>query len=230
MEGEKEMKIIERKEIAQDTYEIKLAINPREPFNYKAGQYAVLRIDHKVNDGRGPTRSFSLSSSPNNKEFISTCFRLPDTHSDFKDYIMNCQFETKIFVRGPLGKFLLPEYTNEPIVMIAGGVGITPFISMLRYLTEEKSDQEVLILYTDKSEERMAYFDELTKLEEENENFKFIHRLKRVDKEFIKDNCNLRESLFYLCGTPGMVKGVKDILEDLKVPEEQIFFENFSGY
>jgi ferredoxin-NADP reductase len=230
MENEKEMKIIERTEIAHNTHELKLGIDPQDPFVYKAGQYVILRVDHKINDGRGPTRAFSLSSSPNNKEFISTCFRLPEKHSDFKDYIMRCPFETKIYVKGPLGKFVLPEYTDRPIVMIAGGVGITPFISMLRRLTEEKSDQEVLLLYTDKSEENTAYFDVLTKLEGENERFKFLYRTKRVDKEFIKDNCNLEKSLFYICGTPGMAKGVKNLLQEMGVCEEQINFENFSGY
>jgi|SRR3989344_1312957 len=221
-------KLVGRREIAQDTYEIQLGIDG--VFDYLAGQYVVIKIDKKVEDGKGTTRSFSLSSSPLNKEYISTCFRLPDKHSEFKEFIMTCPIGTVLIVDGPKGKFVLPEKINKRVLMIAGGVGITPFISMISFVTESKSKQKIKLIYTDKSEERMAYFDELVKLESENKNFSFVSRMKRVDEDFLKKNVDLKEDIFYVCGTPEMVKSVGEMFKGLGVGEDRIKFEEFSGY
>ena len=222
------MEILDRLRIAEDTYEIRF----KRPsyFEYKAGQYISVIIDDEVNDKRGKMRSFSLSSSPNNKEFISTCFRLPKLHSDFKDHIMKYEIGTEVSISGPRGKFVLPEFTEKEVVMIAGGVGIVPFIGMLRLATEEKSKQKIKLLYTDKNEKRIVYYDEILRLDKENKNFTFDSRYKRVDPDFVSLNCDPLNVLFYICGTPGMVEGVKEMLLGMGVDKKNISFENFSGY
>ncbi|MCH7850308.1 MAG: FAD-dependent oxidoreductase [Nanoarchaeota archaeon] len=222
------MKILDRLEIAEDTYEIRL----KKPLNftYKAGQYVSIIINDKVNDGRGKMRSFSLSSSPSNSKFISTCFRLPKKHSDFKNYLMKYPMGTEVSISGPRGKFILPESTEKLVVMIAGGVGITPFIGMIKFATETKSKQKIKLLYTDKSEKRIAYFDELVKLDRLNKNFSFNSRYKRVDPKFIIKNCDPSKVLFYVCGTPKMVTGVREMLLEMGVSKKVISFENFTGY
>jgi ferredoxin-NADP reductase len=222
------MPIILRKEIAEDTFEIRFGL--KENFDYKAGQYVNIKIDPRAKDGRGSIRAFSLSSSPRNKKFISTCFRLPNKHSEFKEYLTTCEIGSEVMVVGPRGKFTLPLTSDKPIVMIAGGVGIVPFMSMIRFATETRSSQDILLLYTDKSEVRMAYFDSLTELEAKNSHFRFRNRNKRVDEKFIRKHSDVEQSLFYVCGTPGMIKGVITLLKRMGVTEDRIRFEEFSGY
>jgi len=222
------MPILDVQEIAKDTFEIRLEM--LEEFDYKAGQYVSLVIDNDVHDGKGKMRSFSLSSSPENKEYISTCFRLPDKHSDFKEYLVNAPVGTFVEVSGPRGIFILPEDSKRSIVMIAGGVGITPFIGMIRDSTMRKTGHRITLLYTDKSEERMPYFDELVKLENKNKKFDFIHRLERVDKDFIEKHVDIKGPIFYICGTSELVDGIKALLKKMSVAKEDIKFENFTGY
>ena len=168
------MPIIRRKEIAKNTYEIRFGL--KDKIVYSAGQYIVVILDKKTADEMGNRRSFSLSSSPENKKYISTCFRLSEKHSEFKEYIMNVPLGTEVNVQGPLGEFALPKKAiEENIVLIAGGVGITPFISMLRDATHRKSSQKITLIYTDKSQERMSYYDELVKLDFANPNFRSVY-------------------------------------------------------
>lgn len=222
------MKILDRFEIAQDTYEIRFK-RPVD-FEYMAGQYISVIIDDEVDDGRGKMRSFSMSSSPSNKKFISTCFRLPNPHSDFKDHLMRYAPGAEVSISGPRGKFVLPEHDEKEVVMIAGGVGIVPFIGMLRDATEKKSNQKIKLLYTDKNEKRIVYYDEILKLDMKNKNFTFDSRYKRVDEKFVLKNCDPTNVLFYICGTPKMVDGVRDMLQRMGVDKKKISFENFSGY
>ena len=223
------MPIIRRKEIAKNTYEIRFGL--KDKIVYSAGQYIVVILDKKTADEMGNRRSFSLSSSPENKKYISTCFRLSEKHSEFKEYIMNVPLGTEVNVQGPLGEFALPKKAiEENIVLIAGGVGITPFISMLRDATHRKSSQKITLIYTDKSQERMGYYDELVKLDFANPNFNFVNRFKRIDEDYIKKNCYFKNSIFYICGAPGMVERAIKILKKLKVNEENIKVENFTGY
>lgn len=213
-------KILEKNKIAKDTYEIKLA-RPKN-FDYGAGQYMILRIKSKISP---PVRALSLSSSPNNKEFLSTCFRFSENPSDFKKNLIEKEFD--VIIRGPLGKFTLPNTSNKPIIMIAGGVGIVPYVGMLTYLQEKKSNQKVKLIYTDKSEDKMAYLNELKELEKENKNFSMITKTKRVDKKFLKENCDLKNSIFYVCGGKTMVEDVATILKELGIPEENLMLEKY---
>ena len=223
------MPIIRREEIAKDTYEIRFGL--KNKIVYSAGQYVVVILDKKITDGTGNRRSFSLSSSPENKKYISTCFRFSDKHSVFKEYLMNIPLGTELEIQGPLGEFVLPKRAiDKDIVLIAGGVGITPIISMIRSATHRKSSQKITLIYTDKSQERMSYYDELVKLDFKNPNFKFVNRFKRLDEDYIRKNCYLKDSLFYICGAQRMVGGTIKILEKLKVREENIIVENFTGY
>lgn len=220
MPKEFKTKILEKKEIAKDTYEI-IFKRPDE-LDYLSGQYMIVRVQSRMQDGKAPVRALSFSSSPINKETISTCFRYEEEPSDFKKFLI--EDATEVTIRAPLGKFIIQE--AEEITMIAGGVGIVPFVSMLRYLGETKSKQKIKLIYTDKFKEKMAYLGQLKKIEKENKNFKLITRLKRVDKKFLKEKSNLN-SLFYICGVPEMVENVASMLKELEVKEENLILEKY---
>ena len=229
MINEKKFPIIERVKVADSTYELRFGIPKGEEFNYLPGQYVVVRVNKKVADSKGPSRSFSISSSPTNKKYISTCFRFRDEISEFKNEIMNCELGTEVFIRGPLGKFTLTE-SEKNIVLIAGGVGITPFMSMICYLTENKNKQKITLIYTNRGEETRAYSKELKDLEKKNKNLKLVIRDERVTLDCIKEKTDIKESIYYICGTTAMVLSVVEMLKELGVSEDRIKFEKFSGY
>src|SRR3989344_5884680 len=192
MISEKKFPIIERVKVADSTYELRFGIPKGEEFNYLPGQYVVVRVNKKVADSKGPSRSFSVSSSPTNKKYISTCFRFRDEISEFKNEIMNCELGTEVFIRGPLGKFTL--------------------------------------IYTNRGEETRAYSKELKDLEKKNKNLKLVIRDERVTLDCIKEKTDIKESIYYICGTTAMVLSVVEMLKELGVSEDRIKFEKFSGY
>jgi len=215
-------KIIEKNSIAKDTYEVKFS-RPKD-FEYLAGQYIIVKINTKMPKGMAPVRALSLSTSPNNKEFLSVCFRYNSDPTHFKKLLI--ENETDVIIRGPLGKFTLPNETKKDITMIAGGVGIVPFVGMLKYLKETKSKQKVKLIYTDKSKEKMAYLQELKDLKKGNKNWRLITRTKRADKQFLKEKIDIN-SLIYVCGRAEMVKDVMKILLELGVKEENLILEKY---
>lgn len=216
--------IIKRNELSEKTIEIRFGLNKK--FNFKPGQYISIIISEKTNDNKGSKRDFSISSSPNNKNYISTCFRIPDTCSDFKKFITSCKLKTEVEIQGPQGIFTLPKSTKKEIVLIAGGVGITPFMSMLRYISEENLPYKITLIFTDKSESRAPYLKEIKKLK----NINLIFRNKRINSKFLEETIKNKKSLFYICGSPNMVSNTRDLVLNLGVDESNINIEEFSGY
>lgn len=221
--------IISCNKIATDTYELRLDIS-KEDFNYTAGQYVTIDIGHNVIDGRGRRKAFSMSSVPNNKKYISTCFRLPELHTEFKEYITTARPGFELIIQGPMGKFILPKSRSRDVVMIAGGVGIVPFVSMINFSIKEKTGHNIKLFYTNKTDSLAPYLKELKELNKKKNKFLMFNRNHRVDHKYIKKNCDVKNSIFYLCGIPAMVKGVKDILVELGVHEDYILYEEFAGY
>jgi len=215
--------------IATDTYELKLDIT-KEDFNYIAGQFITIDIGHNVIDGRGRRKSFSMSSIPQNKKYISTCFRLPKLHTEFKEYITTAKPGFELMIHGPMGKFVLPKSRDRDVVMIAGGVGVVPFVSMINYSIKEKTGHNIKLFYTAKNSGLAPYLNELKVASKNRNKFELFNRNYRVDYKYIKKNCDIKNSIFYLCGIPAMVKGVKDILIELGVSEDYILYEEFGGY
>jgi len=220
--------ISKRTKVAEGTFEISLAL--KEDFNFKAGQYMKLKLLKTFyKDEKGNSRDFSIASSPNNKKEVKTCFR--ESNSAFKKSVLKSDIGTNIQIEGPYGVFTLPEKTDKEIILIAGGIGITPFLSIINFATEEKLNHKLTLIYTNSSPERAAYLKELKNLEKLNPNFKVIERFKRLDSEFIKNNItNMNEKLYYICGPPAMVSSIRGMILKIGIEEKNILFEEFTGY
>lgn len=122
-------------------------------------------------------------------------------------------------IRGPFGKFILSD--NEDVVLIAGGTGIAPFVSMLRYLSKEDLERKITLFYTVKFLERAAYFEELLSFSKTNKNIQIIvtftqsapkgwrGETSRVDMFMIKKYVDdWKERTYYLCGPRDMVNNL----------------------
>jgi len=221
--------IIKKEKIAEETFKVNFDIK-NKGFSFKAGQYVTISLKDNVSKNiKENTRDFSISSSPNSKEVLTITFRVSE--SLFKQEILNSDKNSEFYINGPLGVFTLPDDVTREIIFIAGGIGITPFLSMINFATEEKLNYNITLVYTNSSPEKTVYLDELKKLEKQNSNFRLFSQFERVNPDFIKSNIkDIDKKLFYICGPPAMVSGTRKMLTEFGIEEKNILFEEFTGY
>lgn len=221
--------ILEQKIITEKTSEVSFGLHEKD-FDFFAGQYVRVSVPKLFySDPKGASRVFSIASSPNDKNKISVAFR--DSGSGFKRTLMELPLGSLVDIEGPFGYFTLPKNQNQPIVLIAGGIGITPCISMIRYATEEKLAHPITILYANRNEENVVYLEELTAIAKQNPRFLLKNKFGRIDANFIQQSVkNLAEPVWYIVGLPAMVAEMRNLLLHLGVSEEKVYFEDFTGY
>jgi len=221
-------KIIEIKEVADGTIEVSL----KKPvgFDFKAGQYAQLGVlKLRYSDYQGASRVLSMASSPLDKEKVSFTFR--DTGSGFKKTIKNLLPGDEVQIEGPYGFCTIPEKSYHPVVLIAGGIGITPYLSMMRFASESKLDFPLTLLYANRNRSGAAYLKELQEIANSRDNIVLKSIFGKMDEKFIKNNLkNIKDCVFHIAGPPGMIAFVRNMLYSLGVDEEKVFSEEFTGY
>lgn len=203
------------------------------------GQYmAVNLINPPYLDEKGSRRNFSIVNSPNQK-ILSFATRLRD--SAFKKSIQQLPIGTEVEI-GPIsGKFTLPEDVSKNYVFIAGGIGITPFMSMLRYIKEENLSYKITLIYSNRDQDSTAYLEELRTYHPTSTTYRLILTMtddpgwngekRMVDETFLKQYLgDLRLLTFMVVGPPLMVEAIVKILKEQNVPEENIKIESFTGY
>lgn len=231
-------KIIDKKEIATQTLLVTFAIEER--LTFKSGQYIFVTLKNALYpDERNNRRHFSIVNSPNQRGIITIATRLRD--SGFKKSLKELPLATEVELGPIAGNFILPEDTKRPLTFIAGGIGITPYISMLRYIAEEKLPYNITLIYSNRDKESTAYFDELENFKVQIANFKLIITMtedpnwigekRRIDAKFIKDYIkDINEPLYFVVGPPTMVDALQRALLEAGVGIENIKIENFTGY
>ena len=229
-----EFKIIETKQETPDVKSIKLEYNPK--FDFKPGQSMQMELD--VNDPEeGNIRSLSIASSPT-EDFLMFSTKISQT--PFKQKLNSLQAGDRIKLKGPMGMFTLKEDTKE-IIFLGGGIGITPFRDMIKYACDKKLPIKMTLLYSNRFSNGICYRDDFDTFEKENKNFKIVNtitdnpkwegRKERVNDAMIKKFCSdLNNALFYICGPPGMVTGLSEMLKSMNIPQQNIKIEKFAGY
>ena len=232
-------KVKEKRDVAKGTLLVMFDLLGRQ-VDFKPGQYFwVTLLDPPYEDEKGPRRHFSVVSSPNEHGVLGFCTRLRD--SAFKRSLVELPIGAEVDVEEPKGSFLLPEDTDQRYVFIAGGIGITVFRCMLRYIAEEKLPHRVTLVYSNRDRESAAFLDELLELERENANFELVLTMtedpawdesRLIDAAFLRDHLGdaLESSAYLIAGPPAMVDGVLATLQSAGVPEAQIRPDRFSGY
>jgi ferredoxin-NADP reductase len=232
--------IKEKREVAKGTLLVVFDLLGRE-VDFKPGQYFwVELLDPPYQDEKGSRRHISVVTSPNERGVLGLCTRLRD--SAFKRSLAELPVGAEVDVEEPKGSFLLPEDTEQQYVFIAGGIGITVFRCMLRYIAEEQLPHRVALVYSNRDRESTPFLDELQELVEGNPNLRLVVTMtedpgwdgetRRIDAELLRDHLGDElESLTYLiAGPPPMVEGVVETLQAAGVPEERIRPDRFSGY
>ncbi|MBI2656687.1 xylene monooxygenase [Candidatus Woesearchaeota archaeon] len=231
-----ELPVIETKQETPDVKSIKLSFN-NQRLDYKPGQYMMIEFD-VIDEENGSTRPLSIASSPT-EDFL--LFSTKISQSLFKQRFNSLKAGDKVKLKGPMGIFTLKEDAKEA-VLLGGGIGITPFRDMVKYCCDKKLKIKLTLLYSNRTPADIVYKDEWAVFEEENPNLKVVHtitestagwlgRTGRVNEAMIKEFCSdLDNSLFYICGPPGMVEGLSNLLKTMNVPQSNVKIEKFAGY
>lgn len=212
-------------------------------FAHKAGQYGDWTLmDPPETDAEGNTRSFSLTSSPL-ENHLSFATRIRDTA--FKRTLSKLKPGTEIQLEGPLGNFVLHNNAAKLAVFIAGGIGVTPFHSMLLFAAHERLPHKIFLFYSNRRPEDAAFLQELIDLQKLNSNYKFIGTMTDmknskmewkgetgyIDESMLKKYItDLSVPIYYLAGPPELVAAMRKILNKSGVDDDDIRTEEFSGY
>ena len=196
-------------------------------FAFKAGQAVQLTLEN------GEQRLFSLASAPfEDQLLIATRMRADST---FKSALAALPAGAKLRLQGPTGDFTLHEDAARPALFIAGGIGITPFLSMLRQAAHERSPRRLVLVYSNRTRELAAFLPELEEMARRNAAFR-LHAL-MTDAEGMLDAAKLRrfadglaKPVYYVVGPPGMVFGMQETLAAAGVADDDIRSEEFYGY
>jgi len=222
------------KEIIPRTYNVTTFRFPRpSTLSYKPGQYLFVTIKF---GGKKLSKTFSLSSSPTEKDHIEFTKKLTD--SKFSNTLRTLKVGDWAMIDAPYGKFTF-EGENEKIALLAGGIGITPFRSICKYCTDMRLTSKITLLYGNRSESDIVFKKEL---EKQNKNLKVVFILNEasnawkgatgvIDAEMVKREVpNYKERVFYACGPPPMVQAMEKLIKDLGLPPTQLRLEAFTGH
>ena len=224
-------KIKSKKLIAENTHEI-IFDTSQADFNFIAGQYITVTIPSlSALPIREQFRDFSIVSSPNDSQEIAIAFR--DSDSPFKQALLNTSFDCEVEIEGPKGIFYLPKETDSNIVFIAGGIGVAPFISMIRATAENKTAHQIFLFYYNATKERTAYLAELTELASSTRNFSMVSAIGLMNAfevaRYLTTHAT-QSSLWFIAGPPGMVSSARKIVRQGGAADDTIKTEEFTGY
>ncbi len=221
--------IITRRTIAANTVEVTFDTSAN-PLNFVAGQYVSVTVPGPESLSlRQRTHDFSIASSALHQEHLSIAFRL--SNSPFKQQLSSLPVGTLVTLTGPKGIFILPDSSQIPLVFIAGGIGITPFISMLSYTTEAHLGHKIDLFYFNLSKASEVYGQELRLLAKQNNNLVLHEIYVSFKSDFITKNISdIPRRIWYVAGPPGFVTVARYSLLQLGVPASLIHTEEFTGY
>lgn len=217
---------------------------PDRKLKYRPGQYMEWTLPHDRPDNRGSRRYFTLASSPT-EDTIRLGVKLYERSSSFKQNMWAMGRRTPIAAGQLGGDFVLPKDSSRKLVFIAGGIGITPYRSMLKYLVDSGDKRIVTLLYGESDPANLAYHDVLRE-SAQSLGAKIVYCLDsrslpgglpgktrpgRITPELITEEVpDYAECLFYISGPQPMVNAMRDNLRSLGVPDHNVKTDFFPGY
>lgn len=235
------LRLKKKEKIAPDIYE--LSFTKDQNFTFNPGQYLEWTISTAKVDSRGNRRYFTLVSSPTEDD-LKIGVKVYENGSSFKQTLISLKEGERALVGGLSGDFILPKEVKERLVFIAGGIGVTPFRSMLKYLIDNNMKRQITLFYSNKTQDEIVYkdiFDEAQKkldiktvynlTDIENISSEWKGYKGRLNEEILKKEVpNFNSSFFYLSGPHAMVVGFEDTLYKMGVSSSKIKKDFFPGY
>ncbi len=237
--GRRILTLREKKRLAHDTYEFAFASD--RPLAFKAGQYLEWTLGHRSADNRGNRRYFTIASSPT-EDALRLGVKFYRPASSFKRALAAMRAGDTLSVSHVAGDFVLPRDPKKKLAFIAGGIGITPFRSMVQYLVDTKDSRPVVLLYSNRTAAEIAY-KETFDVAERAIGMKTVYALTaepspvpgtiagKIDAALIaREIPDYAERTFYISGPPSMVKAFRGILTGMGIPRLRIKTDYFPGF
>ena len=234
-------RLLNRVEVAEGT----IAFHFEKPtgFDFKPGQSADLTLPNPPEtDAEGNVRTFSIASAPFEDQLMFAT-RMRDTA--FKRSLKKMPLGTVVKMDSAMGSFTLHKNSAKPAVFLAGGIGITPFSSIVRQADHDRAPHKLYLFYSNRRPEEAPFVEVLQNLEKTNPQFRFIATMTkmprsketwngetgRIDQEMSSKYLNeLRGPIYYVAGPPALVSGMRKMLVASGVDEDDIRSDEFSGY
>ncbi|MFC1709034.1 FAD-dependent oxidoreductase [Candidatus Omnitrophota bacterium] len=207
--------------------------------NFIPGQFLQVIFDEDTSSNKELNKYLSFSSSPA-KDYIEVTKRLSE--SQFSQKLKDLKIGDEVSLKAPFGNCVYKDEYKK-IGFLIGGIGITPVISIIEYIVDKKLDTDVLLLYSNKTEEDIAFKKELDSWRSVNSNIKAFYTITecepadknciagRIDKNLfinkIKDYC---ERMFFIFGPPRMVGAMQNLCLETGCSKDCVKAENFVGY
>lgn len=210
---------------------------PQHPLRYVAGQFIELQLPHPNADKRGQKRWFTLSSSPS-EPLVSISTKLaPENGSTFKHTLAALKPGAEVTMSEAMGDYVLPKDATLPLVYIAGGIGITPVRSMVKWLLDNGEKRSVHIIYAVRALEEVAFRDIFEAygakldivLAEPTADWKGMSG--RLDGTMLTDLIGLlTDQLVYMAGPEPMVETLEKELKQAGINKHKLILDFFPGY
>jgi ferredoxin-NADP reductase len=211
---------------------------PEQPVQHTAGQYTELHLPHKNPDDRGTKRWFTLSSSPEDEFLtITTKYAGDDKSSSFKKALFRLAPGTDLELAEPMGDFVLPKLIQTPLIFVAGGIGITPFHSILKWLSDTVEERPIELLYGVRSEDEIIFQETFDKAGIEpaivvgEPSDAWGGERGRITAELIIGlEKPSDDTLVYVSGPEPMVQGLAKDLQAAGIDKARIISDEFPNY
>ena len=221
--------------IGQDAYAVAVKPDNGQMLKYIPGQFAFITpVSENLPKEEHP---FTISSSPSRPDALQFVIR---SRGDWTCNIHRLKAGEPVFIDGPYGRFshrVCPG--NDPMIMIAGGIGITPMLSMLRYMADRDDQRQILLIWSNKAKEYIVFPEEFKHLECVLRGLKINHvitrgrsgshekgRLDKTKLERLLEGFS-RKSIVFICGPVKMMKGISRNLKKIGFSSARIYKEEF---
>ncbi|MDP3740905.1 MAG: RnfABCDGE type electron transport complex subunit D [bacterium] len=216
-----------------DTNVYNFWFEPEKKFEYVPGQFLEYTLPHSKSDSRGQRRFFTIAAAPNEKDILISTRITDEKGSSFKKALLALEPGDEIVASRLEGRFVLPADASRKLAFIAGGIGITPFRAMAKHLLANKLYRDVILLYSNKTANDVAFAEIFDKAAEfglktiyvNTDSDGFIDAAK-IKKEIV----DWQERDFYISGPEPMVQAFEKILAEMSLPRTQIKRDYFPGY
>jgi len=212
-------------------------------FAFTPGQFVDVTLpDLTDSDAAGNTRAFSIASAPQ-ESTLMVATRLRDTA--FKRELQRMPLGSTVRMEGPFGKLVLHADQTRPAVFLAGGIGITPFRSMVVQAALQQSPHRMVLFYSNRRPEDAPFLEELQALQQQNPRYTFVGTMTEPEKSargwqgetgylnaalLSKHLGNVEKPIYYVVGPPGMVGALRTMLKEARIEDSDIRTETFAGY
>lgn len=230
---------IRKEKIAKSTYSFFFDRTGID-FDFLPGQYIRMTVPHENSDDRGTSRFFTIASSPHETGHLMITTKL--FQSTFKETLHALIPGTPVQFFGPMGNFILDESDRTPRVFLAGGVGITPFYSMIQYAAAKDLAIPMTLIASFTHPDEVVFYEELLRGTQKNKNFKIVYTVAqsatswagqtgKLSGDLLKENiANMSDASYAIVGSLSFVAATKELLRSLFILEGSISTEDFTGY